>query len=331
MTVHWSRNAEQGAALVTALLIVSVMAVTSLLVIETVRHSTRLSTHLADREQARLYALGAEDLAAATIRSLRQGQSGRFPGLDDQVRTPIAFPIRGGLIRAQLSDGANCFNLNSLVELTESGVLVGRPAQIELYRSLLVEIGLTEGEAESLAAATTDWIDSNDVAGFGGAEDAYYTGLRPGYRTPGQFMADISELYLVRGYSQELVDALEPLVCARQTDEPGRLNINTLEEAHLPLLATYLGPQFDALAASQVLGERPVAGFRSVGEMFALPFLVPYQFIDGEADRFAVESDVYDLYVRVEFRQAVVGLNSVLALSDSGNVVTQSRRYGAPK
>lgn len=324
-----TRPNERGAALVTALLIVAVMAATSIVLIESLRHSMRLSSNLADREQARLYALGAEELAAATIRSLRAGGLERYPALDQQVRRPVVFPIDGGTIEARLSDGANCFNLNSLVEPGEDNSTVASSAQLELYRALLVELGLTDGEAESLSIATADWIDSDDRAGFGGAEDPYYVGLRPGYRTPGQFMADVSELHLLRGYTPALIEALQPLVCTRWTYEPSPLNINTLDTQHLPLLATYLGPQFDTLDAAQILSERPAGGFDTVEEMFALPLLARFQFIDGENARFDVVSDVYDVFVRVDYRQSVVGLNAILSLSDTGEVVTQARRYGA--
>ncbi|MEM7767126.1 MAG: PilX N-terminal domain-containing pilus assembly protein, partial [Pseudomonadota bacterium] len=52
---------DRGAALITAMLIVSLMSVVALSLVDTVRFAARLSINLESREQAQLYAIGAEE------------------------------------------------------------------------------------------------------------------------------------------------------------------------------------------------------------------------------------------------------------------------------
>ncbi len=327
---RWRRQkGEQGAALVSALLIVSLMAIAALAMLETVRFSVRVSINLSDREQARLYAIGAEELAGVSIQQMRQTGTGTFPLLDDWTRQPFTFPIESGLIRASVRDGANCFNLNGVVTLAEDGGLVSDPVNQRRFAALMTELGVPRGEAEALAAALADWIDSDDFSGFGGAEDDFYTSLEVAYRTPGELMADVSELRLVRGFTPQLVSALAPLVCVRRTTELSPLNLNTLERHHAPLLAAYLGSEQGSLLAAQLIEERPVGGFDTPEAFFSLPQFESQPVADEARGLYGLVSSSYELLVSVDYREARVEMTSVMVILDDGDVITQSRSFGS--
>ena len=84
VTVFKRWDNQSGAALISALLIVSVMSFTALAVIENLRFSMKLTSNLAQREQARLYAIGAEELAKTTLKTtfqaVQQETRERLPG-----------------------------------------------------------------------------------------------------------------------------------------------------------------------------------------------------------------------------------------------------------
>lgn len=323
---------EVGAALVSALLIVGIMSVTAIAVLDSINMATRVSVNVADRNQAELYAIGAESLAAAELEgaiATRGGAAQRM--LDELTRQPLTFPLEDGQLHVLVQDGANCFNLNAVVEEASERATTASSENIALFAALLESLGIVPGESESLANALADWIDTDSAPRFGGAEDDYYGGLDAPYRTPGQFIMDVSELHLIRGYTPELVAALEPLVCARPSTALDPLNINALQEGELPLLETYLGDEINVYQAEELLLERPVGGYGSAEDVFETPVLVPFNFAAEIRDRIAVASERYDLQIRVDYRRTSVGLSSALVVDGSGRVATETRRYGAPR
>ncbi|NBC20669.1 MAG: type II secretion system minor pseudopilin GspK [Alphaproteobacteria bacterium] len=324
-----SCSGETGAALLSALLIVSLMAVAAIALLETVRFSVRTSINLSDREQARLYAIGAETLATASIRQMRKSGEDRFPALDEWTRQPVTFPIRDGRVRVHVRDGANCLNLNALVEADPAGALRTQPETRARFSGLLQALGLAEGEAEALAASLADWIDSDARPGFGGAEDDFYTALETPYRTPGEFMVDMSELRLVRGYTAELANALEPVACVQGHDELAPLNINTLRPGQAPLLQAYLGENFDLFEAEQIIAERPRGGYATLEQFFSEPVFRGRVPTEEAQALFALSSQSYIATIEVDYRASRVEMTSRLVILEDGRVRSEARRYGS--
>ena len=89
---------DEGAALITALLIVAIMSIVTLAILDSVNFSTRMSYNIAQRDQARLYALGAEQIARAMLKENVKEEKDRYPVLDAWTRSPMIFPIDGGSI-----------------------------------------------------------------------------------------------------------------------------------------------------------------------------------------------------------------------------------------
>lgn len=320
---------EDGTALITSLVMVAIMSVAAMALLESVRFSTRVSVNVAARDQARLYAIGAEQLAAGTIRDLREkGGEDRFPALDIWTRTPVEYPIPEGSIAGRVSDGANCFNLNSLVVEAEGGYIADAKALTEFSRMLALA-DMPRNEAEQLGAVIADWIDSDSRPGFGGAEDPFYTSQRPGYRTPGQLMADISELKLMKDMDTQLYERVRPFLCVRPNVDPSVLNINTLQTWQAALLAVYLGEDIGVDVVERLLAERPEIGFASIEEVLAAPSLAGRVAKDsGLENRIALASSYYDMNVTVRYREAVIHLTATLQISASGNITTVSRHHG---
>ncbi len=324
---------ESGAALITALLIVSVMSVTALSVIEGLRFSMKLSGNMAQREQARLYALGAEQLAVGTLsaaRKLAVGESeSRYPALDEWTRTPLLFPIEGGAIKGRVKDGANCFNLNSVVRMADGDrTIVANEVNIQRLARLFEYTGISVGETIGLANSVADWIDTDSAPGYGGAEDPDYVVLHPPYRTSATLLADVSELKTIKGFTSDMVEKMTPWLCARPSMDLSAMNINTLTLEDLPLFLSYLGEDFNEATVSFILGERPVTGFQSVADMWALSVFEKNEVEDQNKSLFAVTSDYFDLDAEISYYQTVINLHSTLQITKSGDITNISRRYG---
>lgn len=326
-SAHHSR--ETGAALISALLIVSIMSVVTLSILETIRFSARVSTNIADREQSRLYAVAAEELAKSTLQQAWQADAARNPVLDEWTRTPLLFPIPDGTIDGRVHDGANCFNLNSVVKGIDAGAYEYSAEGTRRFEHFLFQFGVPAADATSLAAELADWIDTDQQTSFSGAEDDYYLGLDVPYRTGQQLVADISELKSLRSMTPDLYDTIKPLICVRPTPDAQPLNLNTLEEWQSPILAAYLGEDFDVNSALQIIRERPVGGYDAVDTFFEQAIRDADTIDTATRELFALTSDTYAVAATIQYRETVIGITSTLQISQTGDITTLSRRYGS--
>jgi general secretion pathway protein K len=263
------RDGERGAALLTVLLLVAVISVLAASGLERIRLSTRLAANAGALEQARGYAYAAETLATTRVTALLGENRERVTLAGGWSGRPFPLPIPRGSALARVSDGGNCFNLNSLVTDTGNGIYAANPGTIAQF-ARLIRLARAPGAPDAIAAATADWIDSDDAALPGGAEDGAYTGLATGYRTAGTLMADPSELRAVAGVTPALYATLRPWLCTLPTAERAVVNVNTLSPEQAPLVAMLYPDTVSVGSAQAALLKRPLAGFEDTGAFTAL-------------------------------------------------------------
>lgn len=290
---------ERGAALLTVLLLVAVIAVLAATALEKMRIATRLAGNGVAIDQARGYALAAETLATTRIDALLAQANARVTLAGGWSGRPVQLPVPGGSASATVTDGGNCFNLNGLVKPAGT-TLVAQPAAIAQFERLMQLLGVPVQSGAGIAAATADWIDSDDVALPGGAEDnAYRSGATP-YRTGNAMMADISELRAVKGMTPAIFARIRRHVCVLPRAEPSRINVNTLLPEQAVLIAMLLPGTLSVDRARALLLERPAQGFSSAFEFWKLPArngITPDQ---EAATQVAVTTGWFALRVKVE-------------------------------
>ncbi|MGE3248966.1 MAG: type II secretion system minor pseudopilin GspK [Hyphomonadaceae bacterium] len=316
---RWAK--DKGAALVTVLVMVSIMAALAIVATHAARASVQRASNQRQMDQARWYLMGAETYAAAQIARLARVE-GRAPNdASEWEGRALTYPLDDGLMQATLRDGDNCFNLNSIVEGTEAGALVAS-ARGQVHFARLLDLTGVRGDL-SLAAALADWIDSDSETGAGGAEDDAYEGR---WRTPNSLIGDVSELAHVRGFTAEAIAALRPYVCVRPTAEPNRLNVNTLRPERGALLSVLMGDALSANAARDLLRTRPPGGWESVEAFLAQPQLLGAE--QGDlAQQLSVQTRYYVLAARVSRGDLT---ETSLALIESGQRARVVRRiFGA--
>ena len=254
---------ERGAALLTVLLLVAVISVMAASALERLRLSTRLAANAVALDGARGYAYAAETLATTRVTSLLSQARDRVALTGGWSGRPFGLPIPGGSATARVTDGGNCFNLNSLVVRAPDGSYAVNIESLQQLQRLARLLRVPDGDR--VAAAAADWIDSDDSPLPGGAEDSDYRG----YRTAGVLMADVSELRAVRGVTPEVYRALRPYVCTLPLAQRNVFNVNTLLPEKAPLLAMLVGESLSVEAAQGVLLRRPPNGWSQVGQMWA--------------------------------------------------------------
>ena len=265
---------ERGAALLTVLLLVAILGALAVVALEKMRLSTALAANSAALDQARAYGVGIESLLAARVDDLiaanpeRTTLAGGWNGETRRIPLP-----GGGVAEAVLRDGGNCFNVNSVADGDARTRLTPRAAGIAQFAALLRLLGVPERDAQHIAEATGDWVDSDLDPNRAGAEDAAYARAETPYRAGNTLIADISELRAVAGMNAEIYARVRPWLCALPSTELSPINVNTLAPSQAPLLAMIAPQQVSVDAARSVLAGRPTAGWASLPDFYRAPAL----------------------------------------------------------
>lgn len=260
--IRRARN-EHGAALLSVLLLVAVMAVIAATALDRLSLATRIAGSAVVVDQGRAYAFAAEEIALRRVADLVGRDPAKLTLAGDWLGRDFALPLPGGEGRARLTDASNCFNLNSLVAETAPGRFSQRSGAMAQFTELMTLIGIDRGEALGISGAAADWIDSDSNDGPVGAEDNVYRAMPGSYLPANRKMADVSELRAVRGVSAKLYARLKPWICVLPVAETVRLNVNTLAPEQAPLVAMLMPGEIGLADARAALAARPAGGYGS--------------------------------------------------------------------
>lgn len=264
---------EEGSALLSVLLLVAVMGALAAASFDKLRIATSLEANAAGLEQARAFALAAEAMATTRIDDLLARDSSRTTLAGGWNGRDTLLPLPVGSSRVRVSDGGNCFNLNSVATGQPPAALVARPRGIEQFVSLMTSLDVLEGDARRVAYALADWIDSDTAPINGGVEDEAYTRARTPYLAANTLLAEVSELRAVSGVTPELYAKLRPWLCALPTTDLSPINVNTLSPEQAPLVAMLMPGALRLDQARAMLAQRPPGGWNDIGEFWSLPAL----------------------------------------------------------
>jgi general secretion pathway protein K len=262
---------ERGAALLAVLLLVAVTGAIAAAAVEGLRLSRTIAVNATARDQGRLFADGAEQLALLTIDDAiaqspeRTDPAGGWNGATRRVVLP-----GGGLAEIRVRDGGNCFNVNSVADGRPGEPLTRRPSGVLQFTGLMMALEVPQQDATRIAEAAADWVDSDTLPGPGGAEDETYAAGAAPYRTGNTLFADPGELRALAGMTPAIYARLAPWLCALPTSDLSPININTLGLDQAPLLAMLAPGQLDVPRARRVLAQRPSNGWGNQVEFWRL-------------------------------------------------------------
>lgn len=319
-------GSRQGMALLTVLLMVAVMSVVAVALLDDIRFSVRRTTNVETQAQAQWYAAGAESLARRQIADLIRSDPARTPLEPKWNGRVIEFPVETGSIRAVLTDGQACFNLNSLV-YGQGEDLFERPEGAAQLVALGAAIGLSRQRVSAAAAALTDWMDGDAQPLVNGAEDARYAGLAAPYRTGGVLLADVSEMRAVAHVDADLYRRMRPYLCALPTAAPAALNVNTLTPAQAPLLVMLSGGALGLQSARAAIAARPVSGWASSDAFWGQPALKDFTPDDETRGQVTVLTRYFDLRIDVEHGGSQAVRTALIHVAADGDVRTVIRRW----
>jgi len=301
---YHSRARERGIALITAVLVVAIAAIIATSMMSRQNFDTRRTANIIHLDQAIAYALGAERWAGVELS--KDAKENNYDHLRENWAYDVPpLPIDGGFVDGRLQDLQGRFNLNSVLE----------PLQAERFVRLCQAIQVDP----DFVPALQDWIDSDTELRDNGAEDETYTLMDPPYRAANRFLADTSELLLVKGVSVEDYNILTFYVSA--LPENADINVNTAS----PQLLQSLTHDIASPDIERIIGFRTDSPYKDID-----------LFVEDEAFRgkemseehLTVSSQYFLLTADVMLGNAPLTLQSVLHRSPEGKVTVIQRRFG---
>lgn len=298
---------QRGVALLTAMLIVALVAIIGASMLSQMNLALHRSGNIWQSEQAWWYAVGIENWLGKLLR--QDAENSDIDSLDEAWAQPVDYlPLDGGALQGRLIDLQGRFNLNNL-----SGSDVDA-AQEQFQRLIELVADTDQITARTIAASTRDWLDADINPTLpDGAEDDYYLGLNPAYRTANTLMATASELRLVKGVTRAIYAALQPYICA--LPQLTAINVNT---APAPILAT-LAPELPASTGEALVESRADEPWESIDAFLQDPALAGR---DIDANRLDVVTHYFLATGQITVDRAQIQFFSVLERGDNGAVRT---------
>jgi general secretion pathway protein K len=319
------KPSERGAALLSVLLMVAVLAVIAATTLDRLTLSSKLSANGNALAQARMFTYATEAIAAARLEDLVARDAAQTTLAGDWLGKAQAIPIPIGSATASVRDAGNCFNLNSLVTGKDGQYVASTTGQDQMT-SLMVVLGIDANVAPMLAASAADWADSNVTPLANGAEDDSYRSAATPYLVANRLYAHPSELRAVKGVTPAIYAKLQDWICALPDPVLSPLNVNTLLPEQAPLLAMLFPPgKMNLTLARSYLAKRPASGYGSLIRFWAAPeiaALEPSSLVQGQVK---LTSNYFLLNTNVSFGELkLAGQSMIVASPAPARVVWRS-------
>ena len=302
-----NESTQRGIALLTAVLVLALAAIAATSIAANHQLSIRRTENAVFGSQAWSYLQGGESWVKVILaRDLSDSDTDHTN--ESWATTLPPLPLPGGYISGEISDEQGKINVNNLVVGDEFDPLT-RTRMQRLFALLELD--------ETLVQAIIDWIDP-DVEAIppNGAEDDYYTGLEQPYLASNQTMSHISELRLVKGFTQEIFDIVSPYLTALPTKT--YININTAQD----VVIASLSPEISIDAAQTIVEERDEQEFDTLQEFFAHPLLREKRFDQTDL---SLQSSYFNLNSKVKIGNSFIRTNSTLHRIDKNNISVIAR------
>jgi general secretion pathway protein K len=302
--------------------VVATLAATSL---DRLTVATRLAANAGIAAQGRQWLGLAEQLAAVRLEDLAEADAARtlagpWLGQVREIRLPD-----GGILRAEVRDGGNCFNLNGLVRPQIDGSLSSDEAAVQQLSKLLVLLGVDGSRAAGIASAAADWVDSDLAPLPAGTEQAQAGSKWPPANAP---FADITELGAVEGVTPDLFGLVSPFLCALPEQGPQAINPNTLLPEQAPLLAMLAPDQLSLSAARALIAGRPLGGYASSVAFWQASGIAGEALPAAAGEQVRLKSRWFELRAEVRHSGQSLASTSLLDLREKGARIVR-RRYGS--
>lgn len=302
---------QQGVAIITALLIVTIATTISITISTRLQLDVRRTSNLISQEQAYFYLLAAEEWSQRILQQDKKDSSS--DSLDENWAIALPpLPVDGGTIQGTLTDLHACININSLIQ-------EGKINQSTQNR--LAQLFKTLGITNNLTQAIADWIDTDlETSNPNGAEDGYYLNLEHPYHTANTPLLSISELRLIKGFEDHKVyQQVAPHLCAFIANTAGMaINVNTASAEVLQSLSENMTKNL----VDDIIERRASEPFNDIKEFTSFAKL---KTIIKDTENLSTSSDYFLLRTQAKIGHANNVMYSIIYREPSGTTTIISR------
>ncbi|MEE9494019.1 MAG: type II secretion system minor pseudopilin GspK [Gammaproteobacteria bacterium] len=304
-----SYRRQKGVALITAILMVSLATIAAVSMANRQQIDIRRTGNFLHHEQARSFVEAAESWAQVIL--IRDAANSTIDTLEeDWATTAPVSSVEGGSISGKLVDLQGRFNLNNLYDSSNNAEHI---LSVDYFRRLLINLNLNQ----DLVDALIDWIDENIEPKFpGGAEDSEYLSRDPTYRASNQYLVNITELLLIKGFDHNIVEKLQPFVCVLPEFSP--INVNTAPAEVLQAL----GAALSVADAEALINARGQTGYADTAGFLSQPNATGIN-----ADMVTVDSFWFRLLGVAAVGQARAEMTSKIQRTASSDIRVVSREW----
>ncbi len=286
------KKREQGAAVIVAVLIVTLAASTAAFAVWQQSLWVRQLENITDRAKADQLAISAIDVARDVLKKDNAG----VDDLGEAWATEITLPADNATVGGAIVDQQGRFNLNNLA--SQNGE-VSAP-HLQAFSKLLDNLNLQP--SNEIAAAVADWIKQDPS----GLVDLHYLSLDPPYRAAQRPLLDVGELARIKGFDENVVRALLPYVSALPSSTPTPLNVNT---ASAEVISAVL-PNLSLSDAKRLVEQRDSKPFKTAQEF--KDKLSANTTCLGQDNCYGVRSNFFTATVRVRSGRVEAGYAALL-------------------
>jgi general secretion pathway protein K len=265
---------QQGSALISALLLVLVIASVTTAWISQTHYHIQFQALVNENNQARWLAESAKMTAIQLLKRKSFNQTNPIIAKFNHTQLPL--PPKWKL-EAQLIDAQAKLNLNTLTEQSlrlSFYILMKNVLQNERNVNL-----------DQIYYATISWIAPHIFKNRFELYQKEYAKAKPPYQAGGQPMQTLEEFYAVAGVTPSIYKKLEPYITVLPESVP--INLNTCDEK----LIKSLRPGLKDAQVKRLLFARGVKGFRTINELFAVleEFKIPVQNVTTKSQYFFLD------------------------------------------
>ena len=302
---------QQGVAIITALLIVTLAATVSITISTRLQLDVRRTSNMIAQDQAGFYLFAAEEWSQRILRQDKKDSS--IDDLNEDWATELPpLPVTGGSIQGALTDLHRCININSLME----GNTINATTQVRLQ-----QLFKNQEISDNLTQPIGDWIDTDlDTTNPNGAEDGYYLNLETPYRTANTTLQSLSEMRLIKGFedSETYLSIKEHLCAFIANSNDITINVNTAGSEVLKSLSAGMTDEL----VEDIVDRRDEEPFNDIKEFTSFAKL---NTIIKDTTKLSTSSDYFLLRTQAIIGQANKVMYSIIYRDKEGKTAIISR------
>jgi general secretion pathway protein K len=288
---------KPGVVLISTLLIVMVMSIISIQISKNFFLSIQRDLYIDFKNHSLQLLLSSEKHAIKSIQKEMISSNEKLINKDPVLNQSYFFSNELATIQADVSDASNCFNLNSIFIKTDDGIQIKKDNREWLERLLRLK-GLDAPEIESFIDQLIDWVDPDNQPLNFGAENYFYIGpLSPiNQYTPKRLLSNLSEIKNFPVLDQISFKKISNNLCVLPGLSNQLINVNTLNDSHINLIASLFDEENLEFIESQIL-DTPENGYDSANEFankISQSVSWPSQVLSINSKTFLISTKIYN-------------------------------------